>query len=147
MNNPQALVLVWWGDEPSDYLVSKIAEVLTANEITKPEMLSATYLDTAEITKLGLEEAIRQCKPKHRNKIKPVTKPEEQALIYISGIVDFASSDYRRKIIESAINPTKEFEAAVDIIKDSKYDAVMLSKYGIPWDAIKLIRNLGLILN
>lgn len=70
MNN-YALVLLWRGRELPEYLVEKIAEVLTTNGICVPELLNAVYKDGDGIVNSLLKDI----------KIKDVHCTEEQSAI------------------------------------------------------------------
>lgn len=50
MRANNALVLIWKGDQLPDYLVNKVAEVLIANKVCIPEMLTIKVLDEEAVT-------------------------------------------------------------------------------------------------
>lgn len=52
-----ALVLQWKGEILSDYLIQKIAELLTVNRVTIPEMLTIKYVDEESIAKILIRDA------------------------------------------------------------------------------------------
>lgn len=76
-----ALILLWKGENLPDYLVKKIAEILTTNGICIPEMLTIKYKDEDGVTNALLRDTNSTiCVKKESD----VSEAIRNAVIYIS---------------------------------------------------------------
>jgi len=103
LGNKNALVLLWTGNDLPDYLVTKIAEILTANRITVPELLKVVYKD---------QEGLAQCLVREANGVSTVkfdvtddslAKAIEQAVTYIGKRFEASLTNAKGNLVQFAI--------------------------------------------
>lgn len=83
LGNKNALVLLWTGNELPDYLAGKIAEVLTTNGITMPEMLRMIYKDQDGLAQCLIRETNGTSTIKFDVTDDKLAEAIKQAVIYI----------------------------------------------------------------
>ena len=103
LGNKNALVLLWTGNDLPDYLVTKIAEILTTNWITVPELLKVVYKD---------QEGLAQCLVREANGVSTVkfdltdddlAEAIKQAVIYVGKRFEVSLANAKGNLVPFAI--------------------------------------------
>lgn len=163
--NNNALIVLWKGDAIPDYLVQKIAEVLTLNGVCTPEMLTIKYKDEEGIANALLRDI--KTYPTLQATIGNLTAAEsvKQAVIYIgtrfensltgtngnlaafalelSVAVNMAKSKVVIEATEMSDDPYKRLIKAIDILSTTNavIPANLAKKYHFTQNVVEVIKR------
>lgn len=161
LSKKNALVLLWTGNDLPDYLVEKIADILTTNGITMPELLKVVYKDEEGLATALIQEHNGVTTVKFN--VKDDQSPLEEALTYIckrfevslhdttNGLITFAlklQTELNDAGVTISCNPLnasdddKALTNAVEIIATSSITPTLLRKHHISSNVIKIIKQI-----
>lgn len=103
LGKKNALVIFWTGNDMPDYLVGKIAETLTTNGVTVPELLKVVYKDQEGLTKCLIHEANSVSTIKFDITDDSLAKALEQAIIYIGKRFEVSLANAKGNLVPFAI--------------------------------------------
>jgi hypothetical protein len=163
MNN-NALIVLWKGNSIPDYLVGKIAEILTLNNVCTPEMLTIKYKDCDGIANALIRDAESSANVSTKKDDDTIAEAIKQSVIYIGKrferslvIADAplnntsvfaielsnAVSKERRNISFTGVGSNNELLTAVEILSTEKgiIPRSLAKKYHFTKNVVEVIKT------
>lgn len=147
-NTPHAIVILYNGRDMSEEefasFAARIADLLFNADVTRPELITMTYKDAKDLTKLLLKETAGTAKQTKHEKDDPV----ENALKYLS--TRYKTFFGNRDTLALAFQLSKDiqnthdvalFSALKIVCEDETVYEPQLKKYGISRDALNTIQK------